>query len=479
MLPEEAFPVRTGKKKPKPWVWVCVAAGALAVTAIVVFLAMEFNPVSRMMRSLKNGDSETAMSIAEDRIAESDRLEEDATEELSVYANEILQQYRDGQITYDEADAKMTTIASAGLLTSDVLEAATMLEEVHYANEQYETAVQAAEDGDYKKAIYAYRDVIELNVEHVTGAEEGLASAVSAYRDGVVVAVGDYMAASQFDVAAAAIQEGLSVLAEDAELTQLQNDCADAEYQFQISQMIAEADVYADTHDYQEALNCIDQYLLEYPDETALLNARAGYVQQYTDYVIQTSKDSAAEGDYETALSLTNSYLTVLESPEITALQLAYASYIPVQLGDMEFFLNKSEGGDWAMETDTKDAYLEDNYGNQYSHSFYCETGSVTYLLNYKYASFTGTVAFPKGLDSDSYRYSATLKIIGDDDTELAVFSDFDADSRPETFSLDVSGYEKLTLHWGCSGMNIWHNWGYFATIFDGILTPIPLEIPS
>ena len=26
-------------------------------------------------------------------------------------------------------------------------------------------------------------------------------------------------------------------------------------------------------------------------------------------------------------------------------------------------------------------------------------------------------------------------------------------------------------------GMNIWEDWGFFATIFDGMLVPIPIEL--
>ncbi|MBP3323729.1 MAG: NPCBM/NEW2 domain-containing protein, partial [Clostridia bacterium] len=105
-------------------------------------------------------------------------------------------------------------------------------------------------------------------------------------------------------------------------------------------------------------------------------------------------------------------------------------------------------------------------------HSVSVGKGYITFLLNYKYDKFEGTVASPKGEESDSYRTSATLTIYGDGD-EIAVFRDFSDTSRPQDFSIDVSPYEKVTLSWSCKGSNIWEDWGYFATIFDGVFIPV------
>ena len=124
------------------------------------------------------------------------------------------------------------------------------------------------------------------------------------------------------------------------------------------------------------------------------------------------------------------------------------------------------------LYTDSYDKYLKDNYGNEYTHSVSIGKGSLTYLLNHKYITFNGTVACPKGLSSDSfYRASATLKIYGDDEL-ITKFEGFNDGSRPESFSINVKPYERLKLEVSCEGMNVWSDWGYFATIFDGIFLP-------
>ena len=142
-----------------------------------------------------------------------------------------------------------------------------------------------------------------------------------------------------------------------------------------------------------------------------------------------------------------------------------------VALGKMEIFQRKTVGGSDYCYTDKYDKYLKDNYGNEYAHSVSVGTGSLTYLVNHQYLTFSGTVACPKGVSSDDYRSSATLRIYGDGEV-IAEFKGFNDGSRPEAFSINIKAYERITLEWTCKGMNVWRDWGYFATIFDGVFVP-------
>ena len=192
--------------------------------------------------------------------------------------------------------------------------------------------------------------------------------------------------------------------------------------------------------------------------------------------MIEESLKLAKEGNYQNALSLTESGLNYFTSTKVTELNTIYASYIPVILGEMEMFQNNTQGGMWVSKTDETNQYLEDNYGNVYANSLSVGHGSVTYLVNFKYQTFSGTVGFPKGVESDGARESATLTIYGDGQ-KIKEFIKVNEATKPEAFSLDVSSYERITLEWSCAGMNIWEDWGFFATIFDGMLVPIPIEL--
>lgn len=141
----------------------------------------------------------------------------------------------------------------------------------------------------------------------------------------------------------------------------------------------------------------------------------------------------------------------------------------------MEIFAKKTQGGMWGIDTDKTDEYLVDNYGKKYQHSFYAGSGTVTYLTNYKYKMFSGTVACPKGLQPDGWRPDIDLYIYGDG-KKIASFPAMNCYSRPMPFSLDISNYERITLEWKYQEkkeeiVNIWKYWGYYATIFDGVFT--------
>lgn len=142
---------------------------------------------------------------------------------------------------------------------------------------------------------------------------------------------------------------------------------------------------------------------------------------------------------------------------------------------DMEIFAKKTQGGMWGIDTDKTDEYLVDNYGKKYQHSFYAGKGTVTYLTNYKYKMFSGTVACPKGLQPDEWKPYIDLYIYGDG-KKIASFPAMNCYSRPMPFSLDISNYERITLEWKYQEkkeeiVNIWKDWGYYATIFDGVFT--------
>ena len=174
-----------------------------------------------------------------------------------------------------------------------------------------------------------------------------------------------------------------------------------------------------------------------------------------------------------TYITISNTYNSQTKRIRVTVKKAAQpvASSKNVYQVNMEIFAKQTMGGWLRTDTDKKDAYFTDNYGNSYRHSFYAGTGTVTYLTNYKYQTFKGTVACPKGIGYDPWRTSATLYIYGDGKL-LKSFPHMNCYARPVPFSLNISGYERITLKWVSSDDgNIWQDWGYYATIFDGIFT--------
>ena len=332
--------------------------------------------------------------------------------------------------------------------------------------------------GSYENAMNLYGQVAGMDFENGESASLKYSESLNLYRTDIVTQVNNYITNSDYDQAMLVLEQALTVLPEDTQFLELQQTCVDGEYQFGIQQMIAEAQVYADSKDYAGALTCLDGYIEANPEEVQLQDARSTMLKDYEAYILEESLRLAREGSYEHAANLAKAGLGYFESAEVTRLLEIYKSYIPVLLGEMEIFQNNTKGGSMASKTDEADAFQEDNYGNKYEHSFSADCGSVVYLVNFKYQTFSGTVGFPKGVETDSFRTSATLRILGDG-KEIAKFADFTSDSKPQFFELDITAYEKITLEWESAGDNIWRNWGYFATIFDGVMEPIPVELPA
>ena len=350
--------------------------------------------------------------------------------------------------------------------------------QLHYCRETYAAAEAALSDKNYGEAMNLYGQVAGMDFENGENAAAKYSEALNLFRDHVVAQVNTHIAANEYEQANLLIEQALVQLPDDLQLLQLQQTCADGEYQFSVQQMISEARAYSEGKDYPAALSCLDGYIEANPEEIQLKDARGVLLKEYETYVLEESLRLARAGEYQHAVNLAKAGLGYFESAEVTRMLEVYKSHVPVLLGEMEMFQNNTKGGSMASKTDEVDAFQEDNYGNKYEHSFSADCGSVVYLLNFKYQTFSGTVAFPKGVESDGYRSYATLKIMGDD-KEIAKFTEFNSGSKPQLFELDVSAYERITLKWECAGSNIWRDWGYFATIFDGVLVPIPVELPA
>ena len=472
--PQEPKP----KKKPGKGLIIGICAGIVAIIAAVVVISILTNPVRRFMKSVEKEDVETAFEIYLEDIAGNDKRSEKLTETIDAYADEQLALYVNQEITYDELSSRLYAIDQSCVYNQRVYEVMEEAWNLNYYRETYASAEKALAEGNYAAAVTLYSEVAGMDFENGEDAVSKLAQATEAYRSSVLEDVQAMVDEHSYSSAMALIEEALCVLPGDAKLQAAMEDCTQSQYDYTIDCLIEEALVYTGNSDYIGAIAYLDEQIGAYPDEVRLQQAKDDCLKSFEEYVIQESFRLASEGNFTQALSLTTSGLSYFSSTTVTELQQIYISHIPVALGQMEIFKNSSKGGSNASNTNKTDKYLEDKFGGTYSHSLSVGFGSLTYLLNFKYQTFSGTVGFPKSLESDDARQSATLTISGDGQ-EIAVFRNITDTTKPEEFNLDISGYEQITLTWECEGSNVWEDWGDFATIFDGILTPIPLDMPD
>ena len=469
--------VATGGKSRKGLLGAIVAAAVLLIAGAIA-AAILLNPVNRLMNSIEKDSFENARLLYENKITDDFDSYQKAHDQVWALAEQWLEQYCNQEISYDYLIGKLDGLDHVGILGIELQDFYSEADYLRYCRETFAAAEKAFEDGDYQGALGLYCMIAGADFENGEVASDRYDESVTLYRQQVVKEARSYITAGEFIMAYSLLDSALETLPGDMELLAVQQECIQAEYDHDIHMLLEEARLYMTNRDHVGALTFLDAAIQAYPEEMLLQQERSLCLTEFESYVHQESLRLAREGEYHHALSLAESGLSYFSSTDITELAIIYRSYIPVILGEMEMFQNNTKGGSWANKTDETDRYLEDNYGNVYTNSLSVGCGSVTYLVNFKYQIFKGVVGFPKGLESDSYRHSATLQIYGDDEM-IAEFADVDGKSKPESFALDISSYEKITLKWTCTGANIWYDWGYFATVFDGFLVPIPLELPE
>lgn len=471
---EYRMPVmQTPKKNSKGLViGLCAGGGAAVLVIVGIILAVIFlNPVTRFLNSMEEGDYIRASEIYHEHIAGNFKRDTKVHDALVQQMEGLVLDFEEELIPFVDVQTFYGGVSMSGAMNEEIYMAYEEANRLHSLRVMFAEAESAFAGGDYVQAIMICRSMNGMAFEREADVLALCTKAMDAYREAVLKQARNLQAEAKFEAAMGCLQEGLNILAEDPALLAGIENCVLQEHNYEMQQYVDEAMVYASQNDYPGALNCLDNYLALYPEEPALLEARANCLETFEVYVAEETLRLAQAGEYQHAVSLAASGLNYFTSARVSELLNICKSYIPVSLGDMEMFQNNSE--------DRKiDAYTEDNYSNKYAHSLSVDSGEIVYLVNFKYSTLSGTVAFPKGLESDSYRANATLRIFGDG-TEIAKFENIDEASSPAKFTLDVSTYERVSLQWTCEGANIWNNWCYFATIFDGELVPIELELPE
>lgn len=474
-------PVESKKKTNTKWIVLAVAGGATVLTVgilVLTALISLLNPVNRVMKQIESKEYGEASEIYYENVAADPERYQEVYEEASAYVEDLLNRYKAEEISYEQVTEELYGIESVGIFYDELDSCYTIVNNLQYARSNFAQAESIMATGDYLEAMYLYGEVMYYDFENAQAAADGYSKAKDSYRTQMEADIRAKLDNGNHEDAIYLADIALANLPEDQSLLNLKAECVKAQYDAGLRAMLDEVDIYLNQNDYVGALNCLDGHMISLPDEIQLREKRQACLDAFEAYVTAESLRLAKSGEYRQALSLAESGLSYFESTRVTELAMIYRSYLPVLLGEMEIFANNTKGGSWASKTNFTDEYLVDNYGNTYSHSVGAGCGSLTYLVNFKYQTLSGTVAFPKGLESDGARSSATLKIFGDG-KELAVFANFNEASAPQKFSLDVSAYEKITLKWSCEGYNIWLDWGDFATIFDGEMIPIPIPLPE
>lgn len=456
-----------------------LAAAVIVLTILVTILLNGSNPVNKAMNALKNGDSVTAVQVYQDKIAHDAKKSASFRESFLEFVNQTQQEYEDEKISFEAASNRLSAASELPVESETVYMAMNHISEIKWARDLYQTGLSLMDDQKYDLAINAFGQLTGSYTDYNDKAKEKLDEANSLYLKQVKTEYEELKneGGSKLQEAYDLLTGSQYILNDNEEINSMLTECASLIDDWELQTAIEEIDSCVNSSDFESALDLLETAEYDHGEE-AMKSERGKVESEYAVYAKNTSLEAAKNGEFVKAYNLVTSALDRIDDSELKELQEIYCSHIPVLLGEMELFKDKSQGGSWGTSTYEIDQSDMDTYNNEYAHSVSIGTGFVSYLLNYKYDRLTGTVACPKGTEADNYRKSVDLVFYGNGN-EILRFKEITPDTKPQAIDLDVSAYERLSIEVECTGLNIWSDWGYFATIYDAQLIPITLDLPA
>ena len=377
------------KKKKGGIAKILIPVAVLAVIAVVgvVWAVLSYNsPGARMDRAIQARDLESAYGIFVDHFSSED-LSDKSIELLQAAATQIQDDYLSGEITYQDAVRDLEYIGRFGnsAVSETVSAALNTVQSQNQVASLLETARAHYEDREYHLAISVYGNVLSLDPSNAE-AEQGLEQAKDAYRETVLSEADTFAAEGDFDQAAEVLLAAQQYLEEDSELADALTSLQDR----QVEQMNKEVYAAADGGDWDGALELLDTYQAQYPDNQSLKDTR---------------------DDITKKMPITLKNLTLVSSEDIDVI----TSVVSDRWGDVY---------DGAVKYDAS----YDAYG--------------LYNLNKLYTTFTGTV-FVATEASTGKNMSVAIYL----DEELAFYQDnITEETPPINLEIDVTGKTTMRI---------------------------------
>ncbi len=429
--------------------------------------AVLLDPLVRFTLDLYTERFEAAEAVYLSRLQSSDRLDQEAKRQLQLYAERQLTQYYYQKIPFEQVINVLTSLSRAKLPQEDVSLCLRDVQEIETVRVCLNQANAHYEKGEYAEAIPLYRRAQTSD----KAAAFWLDEAETQYRNELLDKFKAAMDLGQHEAAKALLLEGQRLLKkDDADLAAALADVHRMEEEEAYAALTdtALAQLYADGP--RSTFQYVANLRLQAPDDYALVYLEQRIRHAYEDDICAQAQALQDGGDAASACALLEEGLMMIDSARMKTLHARIRATMALWLVDMPL-LRDATGNNrmGTASTVARDAVLTDIGDNEYVHSLYADSGSITYALEGAFGLFSGIVAFPADETSDIYRQSATMQVFADGRL-LAEFKNIDSGSSPLPFSLPVEGVGELTLLWTSEGANGWKDWGRFATLFDGKL---------
>lgn len=227
---------------------------------------------------------------------------------------------------------------------------------------------------------------------------------------------------------------------------------SDLQQQAVLGMLREKASDYLAAENYEAIIQLVKSNLVSVSDNEEIKNIYDTAVSRYRDKITNMAEQEFQSSGYEQAISIVNSGLSVLNGDAaLLALKSHYEDMAPVSLTSLTPFLSDCGESRYGLT-------LTDKLGNtyhdciEYVYGYPSDRGD-TYVLNYAYSSFSGTIFVPKDRSStyDSWLYDSEgdfcIRIYGDG--KLLYTSPVMLSTQyPVDFEINVSGIDQLTILW-------------------------------
>lgn len=376
------------KKVNKKVIFSVAAVGVIAISAIIG-TNLYNQPQARMNRAISAGNISEAYNIYSNELYGT-ALSEKIIDKLKGRMDDILESYKNDNITYEAATSSIYELKEFSYYTTNLSSYIYEKEEELYSLHNYRNYLSKADEcynnNQYLNALKYYQKALALNAES-TEATSGISKTKDAYKNDIISQVDRYLASRDYRSAENALLSALNELPDDSALTEKLNGLGD----LQIQNIVDDAYSAANCGDWDGAVEILEE-------------AQSNYS--------SNQKINTAYKDIKERMPITLKNITTISSDRINV---------------------------------TKDV-VKDRYGNIYdggvSYDAYYGEPYGLYNLSGKYTTFT-TTAFPS-TDTDN-KLILSISIYLDD--ELVYYKDeITNETAPIDISLDVTGKQTMRI---------------------------------
>lgn len=395
-------------------------------------------PLQKWEQLMQKGNyQEAVMNLDNNYDADNNEI---IVEEISNSVNKIQTDFIQGTLSYSEALAQLSTIKEMGYEVELIDDTIKYIGKLDASNFAFEFAEEMFNQQEYIVAISYYKQVVEDDVNY-SYALEKIGIALLNYRADAISESEALQELHSYDEAIVKIQEAIFALNEDPALVDYKNSIyqnaiiyyEDLAIDAQASQNYLQAVEYlklADSYDvnnekhYESQINSLfDSYFNIYLEQ-----ADAVFLSPYEDYLEAAAILKPILDAYPYATSIKEKYMY-------------YMSYQPIPLFEQDPFQKSTY-----FASSPSEGRL-DNRGNEHSLMYTC--GAIyevdaDWKLAKEYNRLTGIVGVPAG----NYDTGVNGKIqIYGDGVLLWEKVGIDAETAPETISVDISGVDVLQIY--------------------------------